>query len=84
MILLVLLLTFVLYIFSYFLVSMIRFLLVLDNFLEDPSVNHFCDNWHSSLKITLIKQKVVKAKMIVRDFFKLNYVPIRREKLVIK
>ena len=30
------------YIFS-FLVSIIRFLLVLGNFLEDPSVNHFCD-----------------------------------------
>ena len=26
-----------------FLVAMIRFLVVLNNFLEDPSVNHFCD-----------------------------------------
>ena len=42
MILLVLLLTFV-YIFFSFLVSMIRFLFVLDNFLEEPSVNHVCD-----------------------------------------
>ena len=43
MILLLLLLTFVyIYIFS-FLVSMIRFLFVLGNFLEDPSVNHSCD-----------------------------------------
>ena len=33
---------FFVYIFS-FLVSMIRFLFVLGNFLEDPSVNHFCD-----------------------------------------
>ena len=26
-----------------FLVSMTRFLFVLGNFVEDPSVNHFCD-----------------------------------------
>ena len=42
MILLFLLSTFV-YIFFSFLVSMIRLLFVLGNFLEDPSVNHFCD-----------------------------------------
>ena len=42
MILLVLLLTFV-YTFFSFLVSMIRLLFVLGNFIEDPSIDHVCD-----------------------------------------
>ena len=42
MILLVLLLTLVYICFSFF-VPIIAFLFVLGNFLEDPSVNHFCD-----------------------------------------